>query len=118
MRRSPQRSRVWHRLKKYEREKPLSHTGAHARQGNQDTVWIEGNQLFETFDQLIRLSLRESTLDQVDGIERTVDRAMSAEEEAGQRHHLAAPVGRERRDDQGHGQVQESPEPPTPGDEK
>ena len=66
----------------------------------------------------IRLPLRVSALDQVDGIERAVDRAMSPEEEAGKRHHLAAAIGRERRDDQGHGQGQESPEPPAPGDEK
>src|SRR5260221_10079253 len=57
-------------------------------------------------------------LDEIDGVERAVDRAMSPEEEAGKRHHLAAAIGRERRDDQGHGQVQENPEPPTPGDEK
>lgn len=65
-----------------------------------------------------RLPLCVAALDQVDGVERAVDRTLSAEEEAGQHHHLAATVGRERRDDQGHGQVQQSPEPPTPGDKK
>lgn len=66
----------------------------------------------------LRLSVRVSALDQVDGIERAVDRVMSLEEEAGQRHHLAATVGRQPPDDQGHRQVQEHPESPAPGDEK
>jgi hypothetical protein len=43
---------------------------------------------------------------------------MPPEEEAGKRHHLIAAIGRERRDDQGHAQVEENPEPLAPGDEK
>jgi len=64
------------------------------------------------------IPLRVSALNQVDGIERAVDGVMPPEEEAGKRHHLAAAVGRERRDDQGHAQIQENAEPPAPGDEK
>jgi len=45
------------------------------------------------------LCFDESALDQVDGIERAVDRIMPLEEEAGKRHHLAATVSRQRRDD-------------------
>src|SRR5260221_5922050 len=116
MRSTLPRSRAWHHLKK---EGSLSLMLRDTLdKGNQDTCWIEDNQLFESLDPLIRLPLRVAALDEIDGVERAVDRAMSPEEEAGKRHHLAAAIGRERRDDQGHGQVQENPEPPTPGDEK
>src|SRR5260370_9125063 len=63
----------------------------------------------------VRLPFRVAALDQVDGIERAVDRVMPPEEDAGQRHHLAATVGRQPPDDQGHGQVHQNPESPPPG---
>lgn len=71
-----------------------------------------------SLDPPIRLPFRVAALDQVDGIERAVDGVMSPEEEAGQRHQLATTVGRQPPDEQGHGQVQEHPESPSPGDEK
>ena len=51
----------------------------------------------------VRLLLCVAAIDEIDGVERAIDRTLSPEEEAGQRHHLAATVGQERRDDQGHG---------------
>ena len=44
---------------------------------------------------------RVSALDQVDGIERAVDRVIAPKEEAGKRHHLAATIGQERREETG-----------------
>ncbi len=57
---------------------------------------------------------RVAALDQVDGIERAVDRVIAPEEEAGQRHHLAATIGHERREETGHRPVQEHSQPPAP----
>src|SRR5260370_18068613 len=64
------------------------------------------------------LPLSVSALDQVDGIERAVDRVMSPEEEAGKRHHLAAAIGRQRSNTPSYGHIEDNPVPPTPGDEK
>ena len=66
----------------------------------------------------VRLVLRVAALEQINGIERAVDGAVTPKEEAGKRHHLTATVGRERRDEQGHAHVQQHPEPPALGDEK
>lgn len=53
-----------------------------------------------------RLPLDVVALDQVDGIERAVDRIMPPEEEAGKRHDFAVTVGQECRDETGHRIVQ------------
>src|SRR5712691_5385425 len=61
--------------------------------------------------------LRVSALDQVDGIERAVDRVIAPEEEAGKRHHLAATIGQERREETGRRPVKENSQPPAPREE-
>src|SRR3989442_11742504 len=60
---------------------------------------------------------RVSALDQVNGIERAVDRVIAPKEEAGQRHHLAATIGHERREETGRRPVKENSQPPAPREE-
>jgi len=55
---------------------------------------------------------RVAALDQVDGIERAVDRVIAPKEEAGKRHHLAATIGQERREETGCRPVKENSQPP------
>jgi glycosyltransferase involved in cell wall biosynthesis len=66
----------------------------------------------------VRLPFHVAALDQVDGIERAVNRVMPPEEEAGKGHYLAVAVGQECRDETRHRPVQQNPEPPAPGNEK
>ena len=57
---------------------------------------------------------RVLALDQIYGIERTVDRVIAPKEEAGKRNHLAATVSRHCCDETGHRPVEQNPQPPAP----